>query len=54
MDADYINEVIGDLKDEVKVKGSEIVADNLGVSEAAIRELCPNEANAFDQVAASA
>ena len=50
MDQEYVDEVIGDLQGEVKVKGAETVADNLGFSEEAIRELCPREARKYDKV----
>lgn len=51
MDRSYINEVLGDLQREVLVKGSATVADTLGVSDRAVRDLCPEQSRKYDEVA---
>lgn len=50
MDYSYIDEVLGDLQREVLVKGPATVADTLGVSDRAVRDLCPEQSRKHDEV----
>lgn len=52
MTNEYANEVLADLKIEVKVNGAAQVAEELGVSEQAVREMVPEEARRHDEATA--
>jgi len=52
MTNEYVNEVLADLKIEVKVKGATQVAEELGVREEAVREMVPEEARRHDEATA--
>jgi len=48
MDDEYLDMTIRQLRDEVLVKGPEMVADEMGISEKCVRQLCPNESIRYD------
>lgn len=46
---EYIQEIIGQVWEEVEVHGAREIAERLGVSEACVRELAPEQARAHDE-----
>ena len=49
---DYTAEITQDIRNEVKVHGAAEVAERTGISEAAIREVAPEESQAHDRALA--
>ena len=47
---DYTAEITEPIRQEVKVHGAAEVAERTGISEAAIREIAPEEAKRWDEV----
>ena len=52
MTNEYANEVLADLKIEVKVNGATQLAEELGVREEVVREMVPEEARLHDEATA--
>ena len=48
MDDEYLDMTIRQLRTEVLVKGPEMIADEMGISEKCVRQLCPNESIRYD------
>jgi hypothetical protein len=47
---DYTAEITQDIRNEVKVHGAQEVSERTGISEAAIREIAPEEAKRWDEL----
>jgi len=48
MNEEYLDMTIRELRTEVLVKGPELVAEEMGISENCMRQLCPHESLRYD------